>query len=675
MKKGRQSAMTSVQAKHRIEQIRTLIEAYGKAYYEDNRSLVSDGTYDTLLKELEQLEQAFPEWQQVHSPTQRVIGKASARFEKVVHQYPLKSLDNTYNEQDLKAFDHRIRQVFPDACYTVEYKIDGLTLAVHYENGQLVQAATRGDGEEGELVTDNARTIVDLPHVIPEKGTLDIRGEVYMSKEQFRAVNEAFEGTRVYANPRNLASGSLRQLDAKVTAARKLQIFVFDLLSSTADISSQEQAFFQLQQWGFPTTEIRSFEQIEQVISYVEEVQLIRQALPYEIDGLVVKVSNFSMREKLGMTAKSPKWAVAYKFPAERVKTTIKDILVQVGRTGVLTPLAVLEPVEVAGSIVSRATLHNQDYIDAKDIRIGDIVFIEKAGDVIPAVVSVEMSQRGSYTSPFNLPTTCPACGGDVVREAEQVASKCTNPTCPAKFERLLTHFVSKHAMDIDGFGASTVEFLISEGWIQSLSDVYKLSSFQTALSEMKGFGEKSTTALLASIEASKDAGLARCLAGLGIPMVGKKVSQLLATRYGDIRQLMEATPESMQEVPDVGEKIAESIERYFSVPANRQMVEELQALGVRMTQEKAEQQGGSLSGKQFVVTGKLIDHTREEIHHLIEKNGGQYTTSVTKNTSYVIAGEKAGSKLAKATLLGVTVINEQEFIQMVEESDGETTK
>lgn len=661
----------------RIEQLRSLIDQLNKAYYAYDSPIAQDYEYDAMMNELKALEASYPEYDDPNSPTRRVGGSVLDIFQKVVHANPLLSLDNAYDASDLMAFDSRVRkELGEDVTYTVEYKIDGLTVALLYENGRLVRGATRGDGITGEDVTENVRTIRTLPLVISHDGTLEVRGEVFLSKDSFVVLNDkqSILGKAPFANPRNAAAGSLRQLDSKIAASRGLDVFVFDILTGAEDleVKNQEEAFFKLQNWGFKTANLEKFETMEDVVSYTDKMAEIRHDLPYEIDGLVIKVNALQQRSRLGSTAKSPRWAIAYKFPAELASTVIQDIQVQVGRTGVITPLAIFEPVLVAGSTISKATLHNQDYIDEKDIRIGDTVYVQKAGDVIPAVVSVDVSKRPEGTARFTLPLRCPICGTETVRRVGEAALRCTNENCPAKLKRLLMHFVSRTAMNIDGFGEALVEQFIDKGLIESIADIYTLNEHSETLKTFEGFGEKSVTKLLSAIEASKSNDYYRLIIGLGIPLIGEKAAKTLAKHYPDMSMLMTASVESLTSIDEIGEKMAMSLSQYFSQSDSIGLIERLKTSGVRMTSGQKIEQGGKLQGMTLVVTGTLLKYSRDGIKDVIEKNGGKAAGSVSAKTNFVVVGENAGSKAEKAVQLGIKILTEDEFeaLLMSEQTD-----
>lgn len=661
--------MQDVKAK--IDELRKRIENHNQAYYVEDAPTVPDHEYDEMMQALVALEQAYPEYDDANSPTKRVGGAVLSIFEKVTHSVPLLSLDNAYNAQDLMAFDARVQKELGHLpVYTVEYKIDGLTVALIYEDGQLVRGATRGTGVVGEDVTGNVRTIRSLPLKIDAKGVFEVRGEVFITKENFAKLNtqQNLLGKAPFANPRNVAAGSLRQLDSKIAASRALDVFVFDILSGSEalEVNNQKDAFSKLSAFGFQTANIRVFSSMAAVVEYVDTMREIRHGLPYEIDGLVIKVNDFEDRATLGVTAKSPRWAIAYKFPAEMSQTKILDIQAQVGRTGVITPLAIFEPVVVAGSRIGKATLHNQDYIREKDIRIGDTVFVQKAGDVIPAVVKVALELRPVETKPYVLPTSCPVCGSETVRREGEVALRCINENCPAKLKRLVMHFVSRTAMNIDGFGDALVEQFIDLGFIETLSDIYNLNKHQDALKSLEGFGEKSVQKLLEAIETSKQNDYYRLIAGLGIPLIGEKAAKTLAKHYPTMTQLMEADLSNLTAIDEIGEKMANSLIQYFSQQDSKALIQSLEAQGVNMTSSQTLNRSGVLSGKTVVVTGTLTKYSREGIKALIEQLGGKASGSVSKKTDFVVAGENAGSKEEKAKELGVEILDEEAFEKLI---------
>lgn len=662
-------------AKERIDVLRQMLHKHNYDYYVLDRPAILDSEYDTLMMELKALEAEYPEFYDVNSPSVRVGGAVLSSFEKIEHTIPLLSLDNAYNADDLVAFDKRLQKELGfTPSYTVEYKIDGLTVALLYENGRLVRAATRGDGITGENVTENVRTIKSVPLILDSPLNLELRGEVFMPKASFLKVNEmqALSGKEAFANPRNAAAGSLRQLDSKVAASRNLDIFVFDVISGVDNIgvTNQKDAFEAMSKWGFKTAPLTAFDRMEDIVLFSEQMIQKRHELAYDIDGLVIKISRFEDRLKLGTTAKSPRWAIAYKFPAELATTVITDIQVQVGRTGVITPLAIFEPVKVAGSVIGKATLHNQDYIDEKDIRVGDTVYVQKAGDVIPAVVRVLFEKRPETSEPFKLPSTCPICGTPTERKVGEAALRCVNDNCPAKLKRLLMHFVSRSAMNIDGFGEAFVEQFIDGGWLESIADIYTLKDHKEALESLEGFGKKSVENLLTAIENSKNNDYYRLLAGFGIPLIGEKASKTLAKNFPNINGLMQATVEDLTQIDEIGEKMAQSLVSYFSQDEIKAMISKLESMGVNVTSKSTFSEGGILSGKTLVVTGTLVKYSRDEIKALIEKHGGKAAGSVSSKTDYVIVGENAGSKAEKAASLNVPILSEEAFERLLSESE-----
>jgi len=669
--------------KKRIEELKEEINIHNHQYYVLDMPSTADYTYDMLMKELWDLEEKHPEFKTMDSPSSRVGGVALDKFSQVEHTTRLLSLDNSYNADDLRDFDKRIKkdldisemeEDFLDGesvKYIVEYKIDGLSVALKYENGMLVRGATRGDGYIGENVTENVRTINSIPLKLKEPVDIEVRGEVFIPKLKFAELNERQEenGLQSFANPRNAAAGSLRQLDSKITATRPLDIFVFNVLNGgDENITGHFENLIYLNELGFNTTESFECNTIEEVIEKCNEVEGDRHTLSYEIDGMVVKVNDLEQRAELGVKSKSPKWAIAYKFPAEEVETIIEDITVHVGRTGVVTPRAELKAVEVAGSVVRRATLHNQDYIDEKDIRIGDTVIIQKAGDVIPAVVRVVTEKRTGEEVVFKLPAECPVCGSVTNRLEGEVAVRCMNPTCPAKMRRGIIHFVAKGAMDIDGVGESVVELLIKNEIIKDYADLYYLNSKKEKLMELERMGEKSVENMLKSIEESKTKGLDRVLAGLGISLVGANAAQVLAKEFKTIDNIIEASIEQLMEINEIGQKMAESIYNYFNSCKNLHMINRLRDAGVLLEMQIEESDTEQLfEGVTFVLTGTLTHFKRSEAKAIIESMGGKVSGSVSKKTGYVVYGESAGSKLTKANDLGVKTLTEEAFREMIQ--------
>ena len=666
--------MNIKEAMARVDGLRKEINKHSRAYHEFDKPMIADFEYDALMNELKELELEFPELDDPNSPTKRVGGEVLSIFKKVTHTIPLLSLDNAYNAEELKAFDTRIRKELGEAPeYTVEYKIDGLTVALQYQLGKLTRGATRGDGITGEEVTHNVRTIKALPLVIDEPLDIEVRGEVFISKDNFLKLNEqqALLGKESFANPRNVAAGSLRQLDSKVASSRNLDVFIFDLISGvdSLNVTCQSEAFSKLNELGFKTASIEKFSKVDEIIAFTEKMVSVRHSLPYDIDGLVIKVNNFAQREALGYTAKSPRWAIAYKFPAELAKTVIREIQVQVGRTGVITPLAVFDPVVVAGSTISKATLHNQDYINEKDIRIGDTVLVQKAGDVIPAVVRVVLESRPENTENFVLPLKCPICETPTIRVDGEAALRCVNPVCPAKIQRLLMHFVSRTAMNIDGFGEALVEAFVEKGLIETIPDIYSLHEHTDELMSLEGFGEKSVKKLLDAIEESKSNDYYRLIVGLGIPLIGEKAAKTLAKHFPNMTLLRAANVEMLTAIDEIGEKMAKSLVNYFQNSESEVLIDRLMASGVNMTSSLVLADNGIFSGKTLVVTGTLVKYTRDEIKALIESNGGKAAGSVSAKTSYVVVGENAGSKADKAKQLGIVILTEDDFEALFNQS------
>ncbi|NLZ90800.1 MAG: NAD-dependent DNA ligase LigA [Clostridiales bacterium] len=651
----------------RIEELRRVIEEHNYRYYVLDDPVIPDHEFDELMRELQALEDENPDLVTPHSPTQRVGGRASEKFPKLVHKTPLLSLANAFSDGDLRDFDRRVRSAVGDVEYVTEFKIDGLSVALTYIDGVLERGATRGDGVVGEDVTANLRTIKTIPLRLKQPVSLEARGEVFMPTAGFERLNEKQkeQGLAPFANPRNAAAGSLRQLDPAVTASRPLDIFIFNLeYIDGVSIATHEEGLKFLKEQGFKVSpEFRVFKRIEDVIGLCAEWQQKRDSLYFEIDGIVIKVNSLRQREALGATGKNPRWAVAYKFPAQEKKTRVKDIIIQVGRTGALTPTAILEPVRLSGSTVGRATLHNEDYIREKDIRIGDAVLVKKAGDIIPEVTGVVFEERTGTEKKFSMPDKCPVCGSEAVRAAGEAVTRCTGIACPAKIRRSIIHFVSRDAMDIAGLGPSIVELLLDKGFIKDASDLYRLEERKAELVSLERMGEKSVENLLSSIEASKTRGLARVITALGIPLVGVRASALLAEHFGSMETLQRAGKEELTAIPEIGEIMAQSIITFFRQHQNKEFVERLKSAGVVMTAERKDAGAPKpLEGLSFVLTGTLAGYTRSEASGIIEALGGKVSSSVSKNTSYVLAGENPGSKLDKAKKLGVKVIDEKEF-------------
>ncbi|HDR3896597.1 TPA: NAD-dependent DNA ligase LigA [Bacillus cereus] len=660
-------------AKKRIEELRDLLNTFNYQYHVLDNPSVSDAEYDRNMQELIKLEAENPEFMSEDSPSVRVGGTILDIFEKVTHKSPMLSLGNAFNEGDLRDFDRRVRQGIDDANvrYICELKIDGLAVSLHYEKGRFIQGATRGDGVTGEDITQNLKTIKAIPLRLNEEVTLEARGEAYMPKRSFVKLNEEKEqnGEDVFANPRNAAAGSIRQLDPKIAAKRNLSMFVYGLANvEEKTIPSHSESLDFLGELGFKTNpNRRTCETIEEVIAYVEEWQEKRPHLDYEIDGIVIKVDDVALQESLGTTAKSPRWAIAYKFPAEEVVTRLTGIELSVGRTGVVTPTAGLEPVRVAGTIVRRASLHNEDLIREKDIRIGDYVVVKKAGDIIPEVVNVIFDKRTGEEEEYRMPTHCPACESELVRLEEEVALRCINPTCPAQIREGLIHFVSRNAMNIDGLGERVITQLFDADYIRTFADLYALTKEQ--LLQLERFGEKSATNLIQAIENSKENSLERLLFGLGIRHVGAKAARTFAEHFETMDELVKATEEELKAINEIGEKMAQSVVTYFDNEDVLELLQQFKEYGVNMTYKGikiADLQNveSYFAGKTVVLTGKLEVMGRSEAKKKIEALGGKVTGSVSKSTDLVVAGESAGSKLAQAEKHNVEVWNEERFLQ-----------
>ncbi|MED3662482.1 NAD-dependent DNA ligase LigA [Ureibacillus sp. FSL K6-8385] len=659
----------------RVAELNKLLHEYAYAYYVLDKPLVPDAVYDQLMLELMEIEKEHPELVYPDSPTQRVGGKPLEGFKKVTHRYPMLSLSNAFNEEELRDFDRKIRQAIGDDYnYVCELKIDGLAIALRYENGIFVQGATRGDGSVGEDITVNLKTIKDIPLRLREPVTIEVRGEAYMPKKSFAELNREREenGEDLFANPRNAAAGSLRQLDPKITASRNLATFIYGIGGNgeAFGIDNHAQMLDYLETLGFRVNKERAVcETIDDVLAFIEKWTEDRPNLPYEIDGIVIKVNRFAQQEELGNTVKSPRWAIAYKFPAEEASTKVLDIELTVGRTGVVTPTAILEPVKIAGSTVSRASLHNEDLIREKDIRIGDTVIVHKAGDIIPEVVRVIFEQRPEGTVPFNMPEHCPACGSQLVRIDDEVAIRCVNPSCPAQIAEGIKHFVSRNAMNIDGLGEKITELLLKENYIRDVADLYYLKAEE--LAKLERMGELSASNLINAIERSKENSLERLLFGLGIRHVGEKAAKLIAQEFGTMDRVMEATEEELMSIYEIGEKIAKSVVSYFKKEEAKDLINRLKAAGVNMTykgKKNTEALAQSpFAGKTIVLTGKLERLTRNEAKEKIEELGGKVTGSVSKKTDLVIAGADAGSKLTKAQELGIEIWDENRFMEELE--------
>ncbi|MCI9556003.1 MAG: NAD-dependent DNA ligase LigA [Lawsonibacter sp.] len=651
-----------------IEALRRELTQAGYEYYVLDQPTMQDCDYDQKLRRLEELETAHPETVTPDSPTQRVGGQALESFSQVQHRVPLESLQDVFDFAELEAFDQRVRDVVPDAAYVVEPKVDGLSVALEYEDGLFVRGATRGDGQVGEDVTENLRTVRSIPLKIPDAPPrLIVRGEVFMPKKVFHSLNEERErrGEALFANPRNAAAGSLRQLDPKIAASRRLDILVFNVQwAEGVQFETHLETLDYLQDKGFKVIPHYSCGQVSQVTGFITNIGEDRAQYQFDIDGAVVKVNDLSQREQLGSTAKFPRWAAAYKYPPEVKPSKVVDITVQVGRTGVLTPKAVLEPVRLAGTTVTNATLHNQDFISEKDIRIGDTVLVRKAGEIIPEVLSVVMDKRPEGTVPYMLPDVCPECGAPVVRDEDGAHIRCTGAECPAQLLRSLAHFASRDAMDIDGLGIAVVENLVGAGLVKTPGDLYFLQEEDVA--KLERMGKRSARNLLAAIEKSKGQDLSRLIFAFGIRQVGQKAGKVLAARFQTLEKLEQATLEELTAVDDVGEITARSVLEWMASPQSRHLIARLREAGVNMT---AAEQGSDqrFAGKTFVLTGGLERFTRDEAAAMIEERGGKSAGSVSKKTTYVVAGEGAGSKLRKAQELGIPVLTEEEFLALLQ--------
>lgn len=665
-------------AEKRVVELQKLLNKYNYEYHVLDQPSVSDAEYDQLMRELLELEEKFPELKTPDSPTLRVGGEVLAMFEKVQHESQMLSLSNAFNEQDLKDFDRRVRQaVGDDIAYVCELKIDGLAVSLRYEAGLFSLGATRGDGTTGENITANLRTIRSIPLRLNQEASMEVRGEAYMPRRSFEELNKmrAEREEDAFANPRNAAAGSLRQLDPRIAASRNLDIFLYSIANTgETGVTSHSEALNLLDSLGFKTNkERKKCATIEEVIEYIQYWTNERPNLSYDIDGIVVKVDSLAQQDELGTTAKSPRWAIAYKFPAEEVITTLKEIELSVGRTGVITPTAILEPVRVAGTTVGRASLHNEDLIREKDIRIGDQVVIKKAGDIIPEVVNVLVDRRTGDEIEFHMPTHCPECNSELVRLDEEVALRCINPKCPAQIREGLIHFVSRNAMNIDGLGEKVVSQLFAENLIKDVADLYKLSYEQ--LISLERMGEKSVNNLLQAIENSKANSLEKLLFGLGIRHVGEKAAKTLAQQFETIDNLKNATHEMLTSINEIGEKMADSIVTYFEQEEAEELITELKAAGVN-TEYKGpkpvspENSDSIFAGKTIVLTGKLEKLTRNEAKEKIEALGGNVSGSVSKKTDIVIAGEDAGSKLTKATELGIQIWDEERLVEELASQD-----
>ncbi|MEQ9280300.1 MAG: NAD-dependent DNA ligase LigA [Balneola sp.] len=665
--------MNKDQAQKRVKELKDLLREANKAYYNDAQPFMSDKEFDEKLKELEALENEF-DIHDPNSPTKRVGGETSSTFETVQHPVPLLSLDNTYNEEELNDFDKRVQKILEhsDYEYLVELKFDGASLRLRYENGELVLGATRGDGQKGDDITKNVRTIRDIPLQLSGNfpDVVEVRGEAFMEREAFARLNQKREeeGLNTFANPRNSTAGSLKMQDPKAVSQRPIRFFAFDLLFDEEDASlTQDKINELIKEFGLPANEFpKVCKSISEVHEVIKEWDELRHTLPYETDGVVIKINQTHLRDQLGSTSKFPRWAIAYKFEAEQATTVINDITLQVGRLGTITPVAELEPVLLAGTTVKRASLHNEDEIHRKDIRIGDTVVVEKAGEIIPQVISVVNPDRKDRSKEFEFPETCPACDAKLIKYEGEVAWRCINPECPPQVRIKIEHFAARDALDIEGLGESVVDQLVSEKLISNYGDLYDLTIDQVI--PLERMAEKSAQNLINGIASSKNQPFEKVLYALGIRFVGKTVAKDLAEAFKTLENLQSATEEELLAVDSIGPRIAESVIEFFSNEINLKILEKLQSAGLQFEIEEKELASNILDGKKIVLTGTLPTLSRNEAKELIEKNGGKTASSVSKNTDYVLAGESAGSKLTKAQDLGVEILDEEQFLSMINE-------
>ena len=665
--------MNKQEAKTRIEELRKRTDYYAKKYYDDDNPEISDYEYDMLMVELRNLENEYPDLKSKDSLTQKVGGHVKEGFTKVVHEVPLQSLQDVFSIGEVEDFVKRVAQVakendIDEVKYVVETKIDGLSSALRYEDGKFVQGATRGNGLVGEDVTENLKTVKTIPMEIKDKINITVRGEVFISKKDFEKMNQERQENEqeLFANARNAAAGSLRQLDSKITAQRPLDIYIFNVQKIEGkDFNSHYEELEYLADQGFNVNPVRIYcNNMEEIEAAIKKIGKEREKLTFGIDGAVVKVDNLKLREILGTTAKAPRWAIAYKYPPEQKETKLKDIVCQVGRTGVITPMAILEPVVVAGSKISKTTLHNEDFIKEKDLKIGDTVVIQKAGDVIPEIVKVEKNKRTGEEKEFKMPEFCPVCGAPAIREEGEAAVRCTGIECPAKLFRNLVHFVSREAMNIDGLGENIIQQLLDKKLISNIADIYSLKLEDIA--SLKKNGKKFAQNLINAINASKKNDLNRLITALGIRHVGTKAAKVLAKRYKTMDNLSKASFQSLELIEDIGPIVANSITEFFAQDQTADLLAKLKAAGVNMKYIGEKATDNRFEGKTFVLTGTLENYTRQEASELIEKHGGKTSGTVSKKTDYVLAGAEAGSKLAKAEALGVKIITEAEFNEMI---------
>ena len=659
------------QVQEEISKLVSLLNKYSYDYYVEDNPQISDTEYDTLYKQLEKLEENHPEYILENSPTQRVGDRVLDEFEKITHKVPMLSLSNTFSTEDLRDFDARISKLVPDHSveYICELKIDGLAISIKYEDGRLVSAATRGDGSVGEDVTENIKTIFSIPKVLKDNKTFEVRGEVYLPRKSFELLNSERESNNevLFANPRNAAAGSLRQLDSKITAKRRLSAFIYSIVGDDS-IVSQENALNTAKEYNLPVNpNFKLCKNIDEVIDYINYWTEHKKNLPYDIDGIVIKVNSYSTQEEVGYTQKSPRWATAYKFPEEELATKLLDVELSVGRTGIITPVAILDPIVISGSTVSKASLHNKDIIEELDIHIGDMVVVKKAGEIIPKVVRVIRELRTEGSTKYTMPNTCPSCGQQTYTKENDPFTRCKNPDCPDQNIRRIIHFASRDALNIEGLGDKVVTTLYEKGIIAHTIDLFSLE--REKLISLDRMGEKSVDNLLSAIENSKQSSLDKVIFALGILNVGKKAGKILAEKYLNLSNLMNATLDELVNLDDVGQITAESILDYLSDENNIKFINDLIKVGMNPQYEIQEVNTDNIfAGKTVVLTGKLVELTRNEAKEYLEKYGAKVTGSVTSKTDLVIAGEKAGSKLAKAEQLGIRVINEEEFANMVRE-------
>lgn len=650
--------------KQRYDELIALIEKANYEYYTIDNPTITDRDYDNMMSELLDIEDKYPELRRPDSPTQKVGGEIISEFKKVQHKIPMFSIADVFNESEIVAFDERVRKEFPNPNYVCELKIDGLAVSLIYENGIFKSAATRGNGTIGEDITHNVKTIKSIPLRLNKPETIEVRGEIYMPKKSFNKLNEQREknGEPIFQNPRNAAAGSIRQLDSSIAKSRNLDAFLYHVPATTK--KTHYEALMELKELGFVVNpHIRLVHNISEIIDYIEEWTAKREELPYEIDGIVIKVNDIHMQKELGNTAKYPKWVIAYKFPAEEVKSKLTDIVCTVGRTGQITPNAVFDPIKVMGSTIRRATLHNEKYIQDKDLRIGDTILVHKAGDVIPEVVGPVLSERKTELPIYQMPETCPICGTKLIPTESQIDLRCPNDNCPARNIESLIHYSDRKAMNIEGLGERIIEDFYNMHIINNIIDIYNLKDKKEELIELEGFGDKSVNNLLYNIENSKKASLEKLLYAIGIKGIGEKNAKILAKKYYTLEKLMSATEEELQSIPDIGHILAHNIIIFFNDSDNQKLIEDLKAIGMNTTYlGTVTKENENFLGKRFVVTGTLEKYTRDEIQSLIEENGGLWSSSVTKNTAAVIVGSNPGSKYEKAKELNVPIWSEKDF-------------